>query len=80
MEPQPDRAGAEGCGITPLALAALLAPLGSRPEQARALGVGLRTVQRWHARGCNRFIARALRLMVRDPAVPVTVRAEKPGN
>ena len=66
--------------MTPLALAALLAPLGPRPEQARALGVGLRTVQRWHAKGCNAFIGRALRLMVRDLAAPVTVRAEKPGN
>jgi len=52
--------------MTPQALAALLAPLGSRPDQARALGVGLRTVQRWHAKGCNRFIARALRLMVAE--------------
>ena len=52
--------------MTPLALAALLAPLGPRPDQARALGVGLRTVQRWHAKGCNRFIARALRLMVSE--------------
>ena len=52
--------------MTPQALAALLAPLGPRPDQARALGVGLRTVQRWHKLGCNAFIARALRLMVSE--------------
>jgi len=52
--------------MTPEQARALLATLGTRPDQARALGVGLRTVQRWHARGCNRFIARALRLMVSE--------------
>jgi len=66
VERQPDRAGAEGIAMTPQAIAALLAPLGTRPDQARALGVGLRTVQRWHAKGCNAFIARALRLMVAE--------------
>ena len=54
---------------------ALLATLGTQRQAAEALGVGLRTVERWCAKGCDGFNARALTAIL---APAVTIRHETP--
>ena len=49
--------------MTPEQARALLATLGTQRQAAEALGVGLRTIERWCAEGCEGFTARALTAM-----------------
>ena len=62
--------------MTALETRALLATLGNQRQAAEALGVGLRTVERWCAEGCEGFTAMALTAILVGPAV--TIRHETP--
>ena len=62
--------------MTPSEIRLLLATLGTQRQAAEALGVGLRTVERWCAKGCDGFNALALTAILVGPAV--TIRHETP--